>query len=258
MINCGKWIGLVACLSFLSLTSLSEPVPPAAKPPAATTKPTPASGPALPPGRLTYGPPAAELLAQIAVRLDDRWYISRVECNKSQDWTMRLYIHKWPATAAEFRKKQFDEVVVDLSRQDIDRPLAEVLKRVSSTKAGFTYSPGTPRAAQFELLEKPAENREILQGFARLGVELQRIDNGVCRPNYMCTISNRRTKKAESFSLHEPFTATEHLQAAHNEEVLVVARSPDYQGILLFVPVSLLPRAGIPASKASIILEEKR
>lgn len=170
----------------------------------------PAGVPARGAGKLTDGPAMMELVAAIAVRLPQGWFIEDVTAGAAGG--LAVEVRKWASTAEEFLHGQYERAVVQLKAGDAARPLAEVVKAVNATRVelptGSASRPATRPADTLTLLEKPAADREVIVG----RLEVHWIHKHIDGPGHgfyeAGELTDRRTKrlgKFQMFSVYTPF-----------------------------------------------------
>lgn len=170
----------------------------------------PAGVPARGAGRLTDGPAMMELVAAVAVRLPQGWFIKGVTADAAGG--LAVEVRKWAPTAEEFLHGQYERAVVQLKAGDAARPLEEVVKAVNATRVelptGSASRPATRPADTLTLLEKPAADREVIVG----RLEVHSIHKHIRGPGHgfydAGELTDRRTKrlgKFQMFSVYTPF-----------------------------------------------------
>lgn len=210
----------------------------------------PAGIPARGAGRLTDGPPLAELMAAVAVRLPETWFIADVRPVKEAA-SLSVTVRKWPDTFEEFNKGRYDETSFEVSSAEALRPLEEVLRRINGTKPHVTGGPATRPAAPFKLLDKPSPSREVIVGRMRPSLIHLNMNGPGHGFYYSGSMEDRRTCREEGIHVFAAASPFDMLRDESDAMLTKPARPPrdalivkdfwanNARAFVLLVPISL-------------------
>jgi hypothetical protein len=237
----------------------------------------PAGVPARSDGKLTDGAPMMELLAGIAVRVPEKWFVDEVSRPDANAPGLHVRLRKWPATGKDYMESRFEQVEFDLAETDANRPIEEIVARINAIKPKFTKPPATEPATApapapadanqpFKMLEKPSPFRQVIVG--RLKTETVHMsDNGPGQGSYnkgmingpaqgshhKGTITDRRTGRKQGLMMFAAFTPFftsfprpvngKYLWVSYDYDVLAAARfqGDNERAYYMIVPLSVMP-----------------
>ncbi len=156
-------------------------------------------------GGFTGGPPMAELLAAIAIRIPDDWYVSSVTLAQMAG-ALDVSIKKWAPTFKDFKEGRAETVSFELSPRDVKLPLASLIERINAITPRIGGKATTRPARGWKLLGEPVRGRSAFVGPLSLSAIHMHFDGPRHGYYYKGSMTDRRSGRKERIYIFAAFS----------------------------------------------------